>query len=112
MSANEMSDEELDSHFRDLVDLFIDQGNELAKTSNAENVGLALLHAASRYNAFVVSSHAQTLAQYEKDMEGAKAYFEAEYHDMLNENFEDYKQVYVSKPIEINKPIDANAGLK
>lgn len=104
MSANEMSDDELDSHFRDLVDLFIDQGNELAKKSNSENIGLALLHAASRYNAFVVSSHAESLAQYEQDIVGAKAYFQAEYSEMLDENFEDYKQVY------INKPIDANAS--
>jgi hypothetical protein len=104
MSANEMSDEELDAHFRELVDLFIDQGNELAKNSNSENIGLALLHAASRYSAFVVSSHAQSLAQYEKDIVGAKSYFQAEYSNMLDENFEDYKQVYV------NKPVDANAS--
>ncbi|MFT5664761.1 MAG: hypothetical protein ACI9JR_002165 [Gammaproteobacteria bacterium] len=104
MSDNLMTDEELDTHFRELVDLFIDQGNELAKKSNSENVSLALLHAASRFNAFVVSSHAETVVQYEKDIVGAKSYFLSEYETMLDENFEDYKAVYV------NRPVDANAN--
>ena len=94
MTAKEMTDEELDAHFRQLVDLFIDRGNELAKESNPENVSLALLHAASRYNAFVVASHAETLSQYEHDIEGARDYFKSQYSQMLDQNLEDYKQVY------------------
>ncbi|HSG04689.1 MAG TPA: DUF3144 domain-containing protein [Marinobacterium sp.] len=94
MAVKEMTDEELDAHFRELVTLFIDQGNELAKQSNPENVSLALLHAASRYNAYVVASHAESLAQYERDITGAKSYFQARYSEMLDENLEDYKQVY------------------
>lgn len=102
MAVKEMTDEELDAHFRQLVDLFIDQGNDLAEKSNAENVSLALLHAASRYNAYVVASHAETLDQYEQDIAGAKSYFQSQYTKMLDENLEDYKQVYVSKPIDSN----------
>lgn len=103
MAVKEMTDEELNAHFRELVDLFIDQGNELAKKSNSENVSLALLHAASRYNAYVVASHAESFDQYEQDIADAKSYFQSQYSNMLDENFEDYKQVY------INKPNDANA---
>jgi len=97
-----MTDEELNAHFRELVDLFINQGNELAKESNAENVSLALLHAASRYNAYVVASHAESFAQYEQDIAGAKSYFQSQYSNMLDENFEDYKKVYTDKPINRN----------
>lgn len=96
MAVKEMTDEELDTHFRELVTLFIDQGNELAKQSNPENVSLALLHAASRYNAFVVASHAESLAKYEQDITGAKSYFQARYSEMLDENLEDYKRVYTT----------------
>ena len=96
MDQHEMSDDELDEHFRQLVDAFIDRANELVESSNPENVGLALLHAASRYNAFVVSTHAPTLADYNKDFFKAREYFLAQYESMLDENLNDYKKVYES----------------
>lgn len=94
MAHQEMTDEELDEHFRALVDAFIDQANELVNSSSPENVGLALLHAASRYNAFVVSSHAPTLADYNRDYFKARDFFLNQYEQMLDENMEDYKKVY------------------
>jgi hypothetical protein len=94
MAHQEMTDEELDEHFRALVDVFIDQANELVKSSSPENTGLALLHAASRYNAFVVSSHAPTLAEYNRDYFKARDFFVNQYQEMLDENMEDYKKVY------------------
>lgn len=94
MTEKQMTDEELDEHFRKLVDVFIDQANELVKSSSPENVGLALLHAASRYNAFVVSSHAPTLADYNRDYYKAREFFMHQYEQMLDENMEDYKKVY------------------
>lgn len=102
MAVKEMSDQELNEHFRELVDLFIDKGNELAKKSNSENVSLALLHAASRYNAYVVASHADSFAQYEQDIAGAKSYFQSQYNNMLDENFEDYKKVFADNPSNRN----------
>ena len=94
MADKEMTDEELDEHFRALVDVFIDQANELVKSSSPENVGLAMLHAASRYNAFVVSSHSPTLADYNRDFYKAREFFMTQYEQMLDENMEDYKKVY------------------
>lgn len=94
MSEEVMTDEELDILFRKLIDKFIDQANSLAQHNNAENVGLALLHAASRFNAFVVSTHATTLSDYEKDLDQARAFFISQYESMLNENLEDYKKAY------------------
>lgn len=94
MSENIMTDEELDAHFRGLVDMFIDQANDLADHSNRENIGLALLHAASRYNAFVVSAHASGLSEYEKNIKGARTFFLSQYEEMLDQNFADYKKLF------------------
>ena len=96
MAEQEMTDEELDEHFRQLVDIFIDQANDLVKSSTPENIGLALLHAASRYNAYVVSSHVPTLADYSKDYYKAREFFINQYEEMLEQNMSDYKKIYES----------------
>lgn len=94
MADKTLSDEELDEIYRRMVDMFIDRANELAESESQENVGMALLYAASRFNAFVVSQHANTLEDYERDMSKARDFFRAQYQQMLDENLEDYKQVY------------------
>jgi len=94
MADATISDDELDEIYRRMVDLFIDQANELAETNSPENVGMALLYAASRYNAHVVSSHAETLEDYERDLPKARGFFLAQYEQMLDENLEDYKLNY------------------
>lgn len=94
MADKTLSDEELDEIYRRMVDMFIDRANEFAESESQENVGMALLYAASRFNAFVVSQHANTLEDYERDMSKARDFFRAQYQQMLDENLEDYKQVY------------------
>jgi hypothetical protein len=94
MADDTITDDELDAAYRRMVDLFIDQANELAENNSAENVGMAILFAASRFNAHVVSQHAQTLEEYERDLAKAREFFLAQYQQMLDENLEDYKQVY------------------
>jgi hypothetical protein len=94
MADETISDDELDEIYRRMVDLFIDSANEMAETNSPENVGMALLYAASRYNAHVVSSHAETLEGYERDIPKAREFFQAQYEQMLDENFEDYKLNY------------------
>ena len=69
-----LSDEELDEIYRRMVDSFIDRANELAETNSAENVGMALLYAASRFNAHVVSQHTETPEDYEKDIPRARSF--------------------------------------
>lgn len=96
MTDKEMTDEEMDKHFRELVDSFIDQANKLKEFSSVENIGLALLHAASRYNAFVVSSHAPTLVEYNRDLFKARNFFVTQYEEMLDSNLADYKKIYES----------------
>ena len=94
MADDTLSDEELDEIYRRTIDLFIDRANELSETDSQENVSLALLYAAARFNAFVVSQHATTLEEFERDQPKAKQFFTTQYEQMLDENLEDYKQVY------------------
>jgi hypothetical protein len=94
MADETISDDELDEIYRRMVDLFIDSANEMAETNSPENVGMALLYAASRYNAHVVSSHAETLEDYERDIAKVREFFHAQYEQMLDENLEDYKLNY------------------
>ena len=94
MTDESINDDELDAAYRHMVDLFIDRANELAEDNSPENVGLALLYAASRFNAHVVSQHAESLESYERDMPKAQDFFVKQYQQMLDENLEDYKQVY------------------
>lgn len=94
MADEVVSDEELDEVYRRMVDLFIDRANELAENNSPENVGMAILYAASRFNAHVVSQHAQSLEDYERDLPKAQQFFVEQYQQMLDENLEDYKEVY------------------
>lgn len=94
MTDNTLNDEEINAQYRQMANAFIDQANQLAGENNPENVGMALLFAASRFNAFVVSQHSDSLENYEADLPKAKEFFAAQYEEMLGENLEDYKQVY------------------
>ena len=89
-----INDEELDRRYREIVDVFIDQANELSGHNSIENVGMALLFAASRFNAYVVSQHADSQQSFETDIPKAKSFFGGQYMQMLEENLDDYKQVY------------------
>ena len=94
MNDETLSDEELDEIYRKMVDSFIDRANELAEHNSAENVGMALLYAASRFNAHVVSQHAETVEAYEQELPRAREFFHGQYQRMLDENLEDYKRIY------------------
>ena len=94
MADETLSDEELDEIYRAMVDSFIDRANEFAETNSKENVGMAILYAASRFNAHVVSQHAESPESYEKDLPRAREFFCNQYETMLDENLEDYKSVF------------------
>jgi len=94
MVQDSIDQEEVDARYREMIDSFIDSSNELAELDSPENVGMALLFAASRFNAFVVSQHAENIDDYEKDLKKAQDFFMSQYQEMLNENLEDYKSVY------------------
>jgi len=89
-----MSEEEFDLKFKAIADAFIDLANQQAKDSHAENVGMAILFAASRFNAYVVASNAEDLEKYASDMKTATDFFVKKYQEMLQENLDEYKKVY------------------
>jgi len=89
-----MTDEATEREFRRVADAFIDVANEHIESAPKENVGMALLFAASRFNAFVVASHCKTLDRYEADRQRAVEFFTKEYLRMLEENLEDYRRAF------------------
>ena len=93
-NGDSISDEELDKRYREIVDSFIDQANELTGHNSPENVGMAMLFAASRFNAFVVSQHAKDLGSYQADLPRAREFFSSRYAEMLQENLDDYMKIY------------------
>jgi len=94
MADEAISDEELDARHREMIDAFIDQANQLTDHNSPENVGMALLYAASRFNSFVVSEHAENLQAYENDLAKAEEFFVSQYRNMLTENLDDYKKAF------------------
>ena len=89
-----MSDKDVDKEFRRIVDSFIHLANEHSGNANRENVSMALLYAAARFNAFIVASQAPDLKKFESDREAAFEFFLGEYKKMLKENLDDYRKTY------------------
>lgn len=85
---------EIDREFRQVVDRFIALANEQIDTVQREHVSLALLYAAARFNAFVVSTHAPGREKFHADRPAAVKFFTSEYRRMLDENLDDYERVY------------------
>jgi hypothetical protein len=108
MSAGDeqsMSDSDTDREFRMVVDRFIRLANEQIDTVQREHVSLALLYAAARFNAFVVSSHAPSADKFKADRPAAFKFFTAEYHRMLEENLDDYAKVYDTPADDAPTPV-------
>lgn len=91
-----MSDEEIDvdKQFRSVADAFIHLANKQAETVPRENVSMALLYAAARFNSFIVATHAPDQEKFQRDREAASEFFLREYKRMLQENLDDYAKIY------------------
>lgn len=89
-----MSEQDIDKEFRRMVDSFIGLANGHGEQMPRENVSMALLYAAARYNSFIVSSHAATVEDYDASREKAYEFFLGQYRRMLAENLDDYRRVY------------------
>ena len=89
-----LSDEEVPLQFREIADAFIDLANDRSNRFNKENVSLALLYAAARFNAFIVAGHADDGAAYDRDRDSAFDYFTGEYQRMLKENLDPYREMF------------------
>lgn len=89
---------DVDAEFRGMVDSFIDLANTHCEAVQRENVSMALLYAAARFNSFVVAAHAPDVEKYESDRSTAMEFFSKEYRKMLAENLDDYKRIYAQGP--------------
>ncbi len=90
-----MNEEEaFNLEFNKIADAFIDLANQQAEETHPENVSMAILYAASRFNAYIVASNAENLEQYETELQGATDFFNEKYQEMLLDNLEDYKKMY------------------
>ena len=74
----------------DYADKFINLANEMAKSDDSGNVGLALRYAAARFSVFEASTQTNNLAE-DKDK-----YFQLisdNFNRVLENNFEDYIKI-------------------
>ncbi|NVK12460.1 MAG: DUF3144 domain-containing protein [Gammaproteobacteria bacterium] len=69
------------------VEKLLDLANELAESSDPDVINAALLHAASRYNAFVVALNTDDLKD---EKRSAVSYLVGEYKAMLEEQLDDF----------------------
>lgn len=98
-----MNQEERDKEFRDMADSFIDIANKHCDHVDNARVGSAQLFATTRFCAFVVASNANTLEDYEEQLDNAVAFFSGEFERMLTENLQEYKGVFIKQQQEDNK---------
>ena len=92
--ADDDLDDDLDGKFRKVADSFISVANSQLDVMNRENVGMALLYAAARFNAFVVASNSADLETFKNDRDKAMEFFGAEYLRMLGSNLSDHEFVF------------------
>tara|TARA_B100000686_G_C16560259_1_gene847360 strand:+ start:46 stop:378 length:333 start_codon:yes stop_codon:yes gene_type:complete len=89
-----LSEEEVNLQFRKIADAFIGLANDQSNRFNKEVVSLALLYAAARFNVFIVAGHADDATAYDRGRDSAFDYFTGEYQRMLEENLDQYREVF------------------
>ena len=89
-----MKDNELDKHFWERADQFINLANEQSQEVNPGEVSSSLLYAAARFNAFIAASTARNIDELKKNKEEAIRYFSNQYYEMFVENIEDWIENY------------------
>jgi len=89
MSGDGEKGEQQDAEFFEMADAFINLANERGEKGAIGKVSSALLFAAARYNAFYAAAVEDISLENEKEV--AIQYFTKQYQQMLNDNFEDYK---------------------
>ena len=80
-------DQKSDKELYDNADKFIDLANEMSKTVNSADIGVAIRYAAARYSAFEASMRTKNLAD---DKDKHLQFFTSTFTEMLQMNFEEY----------------------
>ena len=88
MSKN-ISTTKTDDQFYKRADEVINLANEQCDTISTSKVSASLLFAASRFNAFIVSSMSNNVEELKRDKDEAIKYFTDQYIQMLTENLDE-----------------------
>lgn len=75
----------------EMADRFIELANEFSKTESKERISAAIMFAASRYNAYEISSKTDDL---QKDRESALNWFSKQYKTMLEANIDELIEMH------------------
>lgn len=89
-----MADIKMDKEFFDIADSFIHLVNENSKKVGNEKACVALIHAATRFSAFVVASNALDVDQLKAERQKAKDHFVHNFEQGLAHNLSDYENNY------------------
>jgi len=89
-----LKDKELDKHFWDRADQFINLTNEMSKEVPPGEVSASLMFAAARFNAFVAAATARNIDELKKNKEEAIRYFSNQYYEMFAENIDEWIDNY------------------
>ena len=84
-----MSTSKTDDNFYKRADEVINLANKQCDTISASKVDASLLFAASRFNAFIVSSISNNVEELKRDKNEAIKYFTDQYIKMLTENLDE-----------------------
>ncbi len=85
---------EADREFMKLADAFIALANEHAENQAPANVGVAMLYAATRYNAFVIASRSDSAEAFAADRPNGEAFYNDQHTKMLAENLDENKKFF------------------
>ena len=80
-------DQDTEKIMFDYADKFINLANEMSKSENPGNIGMAFRYAAARYSAFEASTGTDNLAV---DKDKHLLFFANTFTEMLHKNFEEY----------------------
>lgn len=84
-----MSTTKTDDEFYKRADEVINLANKQCDTISSSKVSASLLFAASRFNAFIVTSMSTNVEQLKRDKNEAIQYFTDQYIQMLTENLDE-----------------------
>ena len=84
-----MSTSKTDDNFYNRADEFINLANKQSDDISVSKVNSSLLFAASRFNAFIVSSMSNNIEDLKRDKDEAIKFFTDQYIKMLTENIDE-----------------------
>lgn len=90
MSEKEQTGNEIDQHFFERADQYINAANEQLADTPRGQVSASMLFGVARFNAWVSACEFESGEALQNSKDEIKEYFVKEYETMLEENLKDY----------------------